>query len=293
LTNAPKPPETPEPIKPMRVSVSVSVPQQWWGSFEVDLGQTRYWRIGPLSLWIKRQETEWRLSFESSRDPLDSSLEVKPPDADVPIPESAEVRRVGMRQTDGTIVLRPALADRAVISRPEIPLGILPGDDVRLFVGTSVWIHVLVPSATTPMLDIPAYRPSDTWFGPSTRVGKLCYASRTNARLQFENLPVSPNRAVTVIELKNKAKDEFQLERLSLPTPNLSMYSDEQGRLWTELVTVERQPGGEFAEVRVTRRAPSEAGQVARVAEPREPFRHKGLVDAISAFLSLRAGDRS
>ena len=56
-----------------------------------------------------------------------------------------------------------------------------------IYVSTPLWVRVDVHDPPQFLQEIPVIRPSDTWFGPSTREGELGYAGRTHGRLNFEN----------------------------------------------------------------------------------------------------------
>ena len=124
----------------------------------------------------------------------------------------------------------------------------------------------------------------DTWFGPSTSQGELCYAIRTKARVHLENLPVLAHRVVTAVQLENRTRESFPLERLSLPVPNLSLYADADARLWTQSVSV-KLGAGKLAEVDLDPRPPAAAREPELVAGPRTQAQKNVLVRAVNALL--------
>jgi hypothetical protein len=105
----------------------------------------------------------------------------------------------------------------------------------------------------------------------------MCYASRTRATQHLENVTRLPHRAISVVKIRNRAATRLEFERIMLPVMNLSLYADATGYLWTEAVTLERDEDGDFADMRLGRGAPDEAGgKAALVSGPRR--RHeKGL----------------
>ena len=94
-------------------------------------------------------------------------------------------------------------------------------------------------------------RPSDTWFGPSTLEGELCYESKTAVRFNLDNVPRRPHRAISVVRIRNRTDTQLSLERLKIPLPNLSLFGTEDGQLWTESITLERDEDGENATVKL------------------------------------------
>lgn len=265
----------------------------WWGAFELDEGQGGHWQVGPCSLWLYRTAHEWRVLSQSGDDPLAAGSRVAVPAADEAVREALQaagedwtVSRYSFRQTDPGIVLRPALADRPVIVRPENPLFIPAGEEVTLYVSTPLWVQIERADAAKLLHEQPAYRPSDTWFGPSTREGELCYASRTAGRFQLANLPLRRHRAVTPLVVRNHASEALNLERAQIPTPHLTLYESAEHDLWTQAVTLDRREGAEGATVDIKHRAPREVQVVTRIHEPRHEAK-KGLV--MSTFQALGA----
>jgi hypothetical protein len=90
-------------------------------------------------------------------------------------------------------------------------------------------------------------------------------ASRSHLRPAGEPNLLPRWRALTEIALDNRAPDPLSLERLSLPVPRLTLYTD-GARLWTSSLRLER-VAGEEAGVTVGP-APSVAPQ--RLSPPRQ-----------------------
>ncbi len=157
--------------------------------------------------------------------------------------------------------------------------------DVQLFVSTPLWLVLRPADGGAPLLELPTWRPSDTWFGPSTRHGVLAYASRTRAHLESAAVLQSPVRAITRVTVLNHAPDLLRVERLNLPVPQLALFEDDRGRLWTDSVRVERLDDGTIADAVIEAGAPSAAPSPVRVAEPRMSPRSGGINRAFGALL--------
>ena len=177
-----------------------------------------------------------------------------------------------------------SLANRPVISRPVTPFHLPAGEEATLFVSTPVWLHLAAAKPLRDLTDVPIQRPSDTWFGPSTREGQLCYDSRTSGRLHLEEVPQRPHRAVTRVVIRNDGSDALRLERLSLPAPFLAVFEADDGLLWTTPVTLVREPSGEMGTVKIHENPPQEARHARRLSPPREKPTHASLVRALSAL---------
>ncbi len=263
----------------------------WWGDFLLEEGQAGCWRIGPTTLWIYRASHEWRLLHRQESDPHTSAVEVT-----LPLPEDAvaallefatqdlEIKRYSSPQTEASLRITPALADRTVIVRPDTPFYVLPGEAVTLYVSSPLWAGIRVGPAYNLLCEIPTHRQSDTWFGPSTQDGELCYASLTTGRLNLDRLPFRPHRATTPIEIQNRASDTLLLERVRLPAQHLSLYQSASGYWWTETVVLERESDGELAALSIEKAPPREAGPTSRISPPRISSKGNLIVHAFSSL---------
>lgn len=256
----------------------------WWGEYTFSDGQALRWRIGPLSIHIQRLSREWRVGYQrtnSADDPVVAVERARPADP-AAIPEVQH--RFVYRRTTDTLWLTPALADRSVVARPVSPFYVPPGEEAVLFVSSPLWVHIAANYNRQLLESVPIVRPSDTWFGPSTREGELCYASTTHCRLSLEELPIRPHRAVTPVQIINRATESLLIERINLPVIYLSLYSAEPGQLWTDMVTITREALDENASLRLHKRPPPQASEATLVCEP-QLHADKGILSR--AFTAL------
>lgn len=256
----------------------------WWGDHKIPEDSAGHWRIGPLDLWVYRSLHEWRIASESSDDSLDQAFAVEVPMAAEIPEEQPNACRFGFRKTKGKLKLVPALADRPLVINPATPFSLPPDEELTIYVSSALWLRLRVDESNHDLLDIPTYRPSDTWFGPSTREGELCYAGKTSARHQLENLPIRPHRALSAVRVRNLAGSNLSVERLKLPMPNMSLFASEDGQLWTETVTLQREQEGELASLQLGKKPPSTISKPRLISGPREQ-QNKGLL--IRAFGDL------
>lgn len=250
-------------------SLHGSLQDAWWGEFPFEIGAWGHWRVGPLALWVGRTEHDWQIAYARDDDPFrdESHVEVPVDLRRVPVPADSGQHRVGYASTPETLELRPMLADRAVVARPESAFSIPSLERVSVFVSTAVWVRLGCGPQKEPLIEIPAWRSSDTWFGDN-RSGFLCYATRTAMRLEVDELPLRAHRAVTPIVIDNQGQDALNIERISLPIPNLSVFVSPAGALWTERLHLTRNEDAELAQVHIESDSPPIPGAV-RVSEPR------------------------
>jgi hypothetical protein len=242
----------------------------WWGTFSVEEDTANCWRVGALTVWIERRREEWRISHASTDDPFETAVEITTPAEEI-LPEGdVTLHRFAAKRTENGLKITPVLPDRPLVSRPDTPFHVLAGDDVLVYVSSPVWMKIEAGAPPRSLLELPIYRSSDTWFGPNTREGELCYASRTACRQDHDDLPRRPHRAVTPLRIRNRTEATLLIERLNVPVPNLSLYATSRGALWTQTVTVEIEREGGTAELRTGTKAPSEAQGATLVSGPRE-----------------------
>lgn len=267
----------------------------WWGSLKLDPGQGVAWRIGPLSLWIARSDAEWTIATHSHiQQPLDNTLILDAPEdpAPSPPPEAEMARFVGLGEVSA-LWLSPACADRAIVVRPETPLRLLPNTSVSLYMSTPLWIQVRINDARGALLGaIPLYRLSDTWFGPDTTQGALCYASLTLAKLNATDVPRRPGRALTQVTMHNMSDDPLAVERLKLPLPYMALFHDPHDeRVWTQSLAVERRHQTPMVDLRLQSGPPTPIKRDAKaLAGPRKQEGWRSLTSALSALMPRQGG---
>lgn len=245
-----------------------------------DPGEARHWRLGGLDLFVRRMDDGWLVQSVIGH----SEEEVERPDIlAAPIEwepgnSATDVIRYYTGTGDGgsdLLRLTPLLPDRPVVARPREPFAIGPGQSATLFVGVPLWLE-LVTGDETHLVAHPSARLADTWFGPSTRSGELCYASLTSCRTAVEEMLPSSWRAVTPLRLENQGTDVWSLDRVALPVPLLPLFRAPDGRYWTSELTALRERSGEVEAVRAGHRAPSGVRGPA-VAQPRQAERSSWL----------------
>lgn len=261
---------------------------KWWGSYELEPERWARWQIGPLSLFAQKKYREWVFAWNSAGDPLQDTLSIDVPTSAAPDPDDYTFSRYAIGDLSSHLELCPRLGDRPFIVRPDSPLFLLAGQETVLFVSTVVWIATCLkddPDEPCTLLELPARRPSDTWFGPNTLEGELCYASRTNARTDLGSIGRRPHRAVTPVEIRNLGSDTLSIDQLRVPVPALSLHHDPNNRLWTDTVCFVHEEGEREASLTVAEASAHLPEDRTLLAPPRTPVEAGTIVDAFSRFL--------
>jgi hypothetical protein len=91
---------------------------------------------------------------------------------------------------------------------------------------------------------------------------------------------------VTAVEVRNLDSTSLLLERLSVPVPSLSIFAGDDGRMWTEGISVTRGEGStDLQELRVDEGPPPWAGDTTRLSGPRQSAATQSLIRALSDLL--------
>lgn len=251
--------------------------ERWFGEFRIAAGERRQWRVGPLTLTVERAAGEWRIrqayGSDAQADAATRGLDAETPGA----------MRYLAAGPDPLLSLLPLLPDRPVIVRPLSPVIVPAGEAVRLYVSLPVWLQLAVGSAHKVLAELPSQRLSDTWFGPNTREGELCYALRSRCRLSPDDA-LQPHRVVVPLRIHNQAAKPLVLERIKVPVPQLSLYAEPSGRLWAGEVGLERSEDGQFAALHLEPGPPPQASKATPLAGPREPAPKKTAIRAFSGL---------
>jgi hypothetical protein len=271
----------------------------WWGSYDIEEGTGGRWDVGPSTFWLYRTEREWRIVHRPSADPVTTDPMANRSDVTLPVPDEDmaailettddrfEITRYSFERTESQIDVRPALADRPIVSRPEHPLHVPSGETVTLYLSTPLWMCIHLSESDRLLQEMPSHRMSDTWFGTSTREGELCYATRTTGRLQLESLPRRLHRAVTPLHIENAGEDSLLLERVQLPVRHLALYRTSRDLLWTQTVEMTRTEGSEGADIRIRRGSPKEVDEADKIQDPRDPEKRGLFTSTFGAFGAL------
>ena len=264
----------------------------WWSNFAIEVGQGLQWELGSCRLTAFRHEGEWQLAHECG-----SSEETGPGTSRVTTiseapPEAPELKRFAASRATNIIKLLPRAADRSVVAKPYPPLHLLAADETKIYISSPAWLEVTVGKRHHKLCELPARTLSDTWFGPNTREGDVAYALRTRARVQLAEMPMRTYRIITPVTIRNDGQDTLLIDRMNLPVPFLSVYSSQDGFLWTESVTLTRSQEAELASLKIGKGPPREAVGTERLSEPRQVSDPSFLVQAFtSLFTSFQEGN--
>jgi hypothetical protein len=195
-----------------------------------------YWNIGPLSLWIRRNEDEWLVASESkSHDVGDKKVIVAEKRNK---PKTLEWTRFVFSEESDAVHLVPVLQDKAIVVGSETEVKILPGNSALFFMSIPIWIRIMVGGKKkwTMLTETQTVTLSNTWFGdPMT--GELGYSLTTRARRTIDDNTAAAHRAVCPVLMKNSSPSLLDFQKLCIHVEHLRVYEGTT-RLWTNEVRI-------------------------------------------------------
>lgn len=204
----------------------------WLQPQQLAVGDCLHYRVGPLTLHLQRQQEAWLFGSETSA--VDSDTPILDVNTSHCLPEALSTARFMFQQSPEQVQLSPSLLDRPVVVKTRQQVSIAPGEQATFYISSPVVVNVNLKALL--LASMPVQRLSDTWFGPDTQRGELCYADKTHARHSLHDIPNRPHRVVTPVRVINQAATLLTLDKISIPLPFLAIYGQADGSLWTDTV---------------------------------------------------------
>jgi hypothetical protein len=215
----------------------------------VKTGQGLKLEMGCLKLWLVHDQREWRLASEYAVKPAEKiKSEILSHD-----PKHKDWQRWEVSDQSDSVMLEPGLPDRSVVIRTDHPLRLARSVNKLFFVGIPMWIRITV--ARTVICEIPSMVLSNTWFG-EIEEGELCYAWKSMARQNVEDLDISSFKAFCPVQIRNTTKTPLEYHRLCIHTDHLTLYRSSQ-RFWTNRLNVTYKGIEHLSHIDLVQSAPS------------------------------------
>ncbi len=256
----------------------------WWRPVRLDSGQCWQYTLGPLTLYLQRLRGEWVLG--STREIGREHGETLLSQAIHKLPELDNLQRFIFREPPSHFCLTPRLLDRPVVVKTHTPVSIPPTEQAVFYISSPVMITINLQQPDCTLYELASQRLSDTWFGPSTLHGELCYADKTHARNNRADLPVRPHRAVTAVTIENNADSMLILDKLSIPVPYLAVYGLNDGSIWTDPITLQHDGNHALTRFKITKQLPDGVTPAARITAPRQHIEKHGLIRAFTGMFN-------
>ena len=248
----------------------------WWGRHSTVNDRTDFWQIGPLKMWLQSAPYQMNIRWTHGGDVYDGHVRSVPGSRDlttgtsIDFPgDAASVTCAYGMNTSSEVVLSPVLPDRSVVVRLSETLSVLPGEDSTFYMVVPLFLRLELVEGSKLLTEVPTFRLSDTWFGPMSSLGSLCYACPGDLYSDLRQVPLRPHCVITAITIRNLGADQLKLERLNIPYPRLSLFYSQRTGFWTDRLTLDRREDNEMASLRLDRQPPPEAAPTQFVVGPR------------------------
>jgi hypothetical protein len=255
----------------------------WWQPQTLLNDQSCKIRLGPLLIFLQRKSGEWWLATErqdlASQHQLEAELLPQ-------WPSQRLASRFVFGQEPLQFCLNPMLADRPVVVKTQPSVYVPPAEQVTFYISSPVSIAIELKQPDIVLQEVRTQRLSDTWFGPNTQTGELCYADKTHARHSKDDLMPRVHKAITPVTVKNNSGRMMSIEKLSLPVPYLSLYGLTDGSLWTDQVQINHQDEAELSRIHISKTIPAGTEGTELLAKPRLQLEKHGLFRAFSGLFS-------
>ena len=258
--------------------------KHWWGGFEFSEQEIKCWQIGERRIAIQRGAQEWTIWNQETPTEINDVVEVNELKNSDSL-AGVHFERFLERKTNSKLFIEPSLADQAMIVRPSKPITVMPGEEAKLYVSTPIWMTISMNQNAEPMYDVPFWRPSDSWFGPNTISGDVCYAKYTDAKLLKEHLEVRSHRASTLVTVLNEQEEKLLIQRLNLPVPLLKVYVNKQKEFWTDQVSILQRIEHSKPTSTVSHSPPDDVHNMEQVSESREMSNKSSLMSSIKNLI--------
>lgn len=215
----------------------------WWGKINCPINHCQVWDFGTILIDLRRKDYEWQIRYQHSEiNVADERNQVEHTATESDLDDSNLQRFVFSRSAQ-SLSMAPLLPDRNLVAKPISCIHLIPSEQITLYVSVALWLQFNNGDFT--LFEIPIRELSDTWFGPSQRQGELCYSSRTHALVNKETLTIKPHRAIVPVTIVNQSDENLKIEKINLPVPFLTLYSDQCGQFWTTPVDFTRLKNGQ------------------------------------------------
>lgn len=253
----------------------------WWHPIDMTTGEC--WRLaaGTLAIYVRHQADEWLVATKQLED-IQENFKVER-EALPNMPDDVTPTRYVFRTAPAQLRLTPKSLDRPVVVKTDQPVQVPPGESITFYISSPVCVSIELPEVPMTLQEVPTLQLSDTWFGPSTREGELCYGTRTHARNTRGEVPLRPHRAVTPVTVSNQTATFLAIKKLSIPVPMLAIYGADDGTLWTDPVVLTQLQDNSMISFAIGKDQPT--GE--KLSAPRLNMNKGGLMRAFSSIFAI------
>ncbi|BCE01515.1 hypothetical protein [Marinicellulosiphila megalodicopiae] len=239
----------------------------WWEQNTLEIGEMCQIQLGDICLKLSRHLNEWHCSYDYSESESDIKF------CKMQFEQSqmeSNLKRLANVATHGTFMIKPMVSDKPFVIQPTSPIHLFANESTTIYMSSIIWLQICIGESLQEWFSVPVQIPMETWVGENTMVGELCYASKTAGRLQLELLPKRVFRVITPVTIINKGTDILLIDKINLPLPYLSVFSDQFDNFWTESISITRNVNLQAAKLEIENYKKSDTQQLVLVTSPRK-----------------------
>mgnify|MGYP006079187085 CR=1 FL=1 len=246
-----------------------------WNSLSLEDNEAAIWSTEELSIYAQRLRGDWMLAETTNDDPA-GKHSVRRTDS---LPLGLDWKRWAFQDNVADIRFWPTFPDRPLIVKTRIPVVVPPKSSINLYINIPIWLEVSIAHKDSfETLDkFSPVKLSDTWYGSSFE-GQLCYALKSRARRNLDDLENESLRAVCMFRIRNKSDETLPVERIRVIGDHLNLYNIDD-RLWASSVDIIFNGKDEKTSVEYQTNAPIESPNSNQIREATKPYRHASFLD--------------
>lgn len=238
--------------------------RQFWSARRIGQDRVSLARLGPLRLWLARDDQEWSYACEYGE--LSEVQDIAQVPRDV-ISNNLEWTHTVFADAPREVRLQPTVPDRPVVVKPEHPVVIPGGESGLFYVLMPVFIKILVDDKGRELElgTVPSRQLSDTWFGHQTG-GELCYSLPFAAGRELAAMNPLPHQVLCPIEIRNSSHEKLLFERLCFRPAYATLFSGSH-HLWSSRTRIEHEGSFKGTSIRYEALRPETEPDATLVAE--------------------------
>lgn len=259
----------------------------WQETISFELQTTYKLSVGALELYVNLLENEWQFRHcYVTEDETKTERKIQLSPLKKMSRDELEPMRFIHSHNHDKLQFRPRLANKSIVAKPYMPVFLPSEQTVTVYISTPVWLAIFLDDQKQPLLEVPTFKLSDTWFGPKPHIGELCYSSRFSGRIDLSALPKRASRIITPVKITNNGADNLKLEKISIPCDYLAVYLNENNELWTPTLSILREVDKNKTQVTIEKSLHPSLENAKRVGEPRVADQSRLLSKTIDMLFS-------
>ena len=259
----------------------------WQETLACDLDLHYKLSVGALEIYLTALESEWQFHYRYiTEDETKNEKEIHLSTVKDLRNADLELMRFIRGDAHNEIQIKPRLANKNIVAKPYMPLFLPSQQTVTIYISTPVWLAIYQNKQTRPLIELPTFKLSDTWFGPKPHIGELCYASLFSGRINLNSLPQRASRVITPVTITNNGSDNLKLEKISIPCDYLAIYVNSDNELWTPTLSIVRETDQNKTRISIDKTLHPKLHDAKRISEPRVSDQTRLLSKTIDMLFS-------